>query len=101
MGEMTRQKTIMTQIQLVENVLKESMYRVDVLQKRLDSKLLTTESREQLEAELEEVKKVLKRNADEIQNLRKQNTKSFMVVASLVFACFLLYGLYLMLYDKI
>ncbi|XP_076622593.1 uncharacterized protein LOC143342512 isoform X2 [Colletes latitarsis] len=57
MGEMTRQKTIMTQIQLVENVLKESMYRVDVLQKRLDSKLLTTESREQLEAELEEVKK--------------------------------------------
>ena len=91
----------MIKVQKVEDALKDSLYRVDVLEKRLKTKLLTMENRERLESELEEVKDVLKKNEEKLQGLRKQNTKSFMVAASLVFACFLLYGLYLMLYGKL
>lgn len=88
-------------MQRVEDALKDSLHRVDVLEKRLKTKLLTMENRERLETELEDVKEVLKRNEEKLQGLRKQNTKSFMVAASMVFACFLLYGLYLMIYGKI
>ena len=91
----------MIKVQKVEDALKDSLYRVDVLEKRLKTKLLTMENRERLESELEEVKDVLKKNEEKLQGLRKQNTKSFMVAASLIFACFLLYGLYLMLYGKL
>ena len=91
----------MIMIQKAEDALKDSLYRVDVLEKRLKTKLLTMENRERLESELVEVKEVLKKNEEKLQGLRKQNTKSFMVAASLIFACFLLYGLYLMLYGKL
>lgn len=92
---------VCTQVQKVEDALKDSLYRVDVLERRLKTKLLTMENRERLESRLEEVKDVLKKNEEKLQGLRKQNTKSFMVAASLIFACFLLYGLYLMLYGKL
>ncbi|XP_029055533.1 uncharacterized protein LOC114882733 [Osmia bicornis bicornis] len=98
---MARNETIMTKIQKVEDTLKDSMYKVDVLEKKLRTKLLTIESREQLETKLEEIKGVLKKNEEKLKYLRKENTKSFMVAGSLVFICFLLYGLYLMIYGKI
>ncbi|XP_076677285.1 uncharacterized protein LOC143373694 [Andrena cerasifolii] len=98
---MTQEESIMVKVQKVEDALKDSLYRVDVLEKRLKTKLLTMENRERLESELEEVKDVLKKNEEKLQGLRKQNTKSFMVAASLIFACFLFYGLYLMLYGKL
>lgn len=88
-------------MQKVEDTLKDSLYSVHVLEKKLKTQLLTMETRERLETELEEVKEALKRNEEKLQGLRKQNTRSFMVAASMVFACFLLYGLYLMLYGKI
>lgn len=85
----------------MEDTLKDSMYKVDVLEKKLRTKLLTIESREQLETKLEEIKEVLKKNEEKLKHLRKENTKSFMVAGSLVFLCFLFYGLYLMIYGKI
>ncbi|KZC08263.1 hypothetical protein WN55_09166, partial [Dufourea novaeangliae] len=88
-------------VQNVEDALKDSLYRVNVLEKRLKTNLLILAKREQLETELEEVKNVLKKNEEKLQSLRKENTKSFMVAGSLVFACFLLYGLYLMVYGKL
>ncbi|XP_015429801.1 PREDICTED: uncharacterized protein LOC107186453 [Dufourea novaeangliae] len=98
---MTPEETIMTKVQNVEDALKDSLYRVNVLEKRLKTNLLILAKREQLETELEEVKNVLKKNEEKLQSLRKENTKSFMVAGSLVFACFLLYGLYLMVYGKL
>ena len=91
----------MIKIRKVEAALNDSLYRLDVLENRLKTKLLTMENRERLKSELEEVKDVLKKNEEKLRGLRKQNTKSFMVAASLIFACFLLYGLYLMLYGKL
>ncbi|OAD53463.1 hypothetical protein WN48_10019 [Eufriesea mexicana] len=77
------------------------MYKLNILKKRLDTKLLTMQTREELETKLEEVKQELEKNEEKLKNLRRQNTKSFMLAASLIFACFLLYGLYLMFYGTI
>lgn len=85
----------------VEESLKDTLYRVEVIEKKLKTKLLTTENRERLENELEEVKEVLRRNEKKLQNLRKENSKSFMVAACLIFVCFLLYGIYLMIFENI
>ncbi|XP_017762778.1 PREDICTED: uncharacterized protein LOC108552642 isoform X1 [Eufriesea mexicana] len=98
---MTQNESIMTKIQKVENMLNESMYKLNILKKRLDTKLLTMQTREELETKLEEVKQELEKNEEKLKNLRRQNTKSFMLAASLIFACFLLYGLYLMFYGTI
>lgn len=77
------------------------MYKLDMLTKKLKTKLFTMETREELETQLEEIKEVLKKNEEKLKKLRKQNTKSFMIAASIIFACFLLYGLYLMFYGTI
>ncbi|XP_011315085.1 uncharacterized protein [Fopius arisanus] len=88
--------TIMAEIQQVEDSLKDSLHRVQVIERKLETRLLTSESRERLERELELVKEVLKKNQEQLLYLRKQNTKSFMVAAAIAFACFLVYGLYLL-----
>ncbi|XP_003702163.1 uncharacterized protein LOC100876684 [Megachile rotundata] len=92
---------IMRKIQKVEDTLKDSMYKVDLLEKKLKTKQLTIESREQLETKLNEIKKVLKKNEEKLKRLRKQKSTLFMVAAGMVFACFLFYGLYLMIYLKV
>ncbi|XP_031826267.1 uncharacterized protein LOC116424255 [Nomia melanderi] len=94
-------ESIMRKMQKVEDALQDSLHRVHILENRLKTKLLTMENRERLETELEEVKEVLKRNEEKLLSLRKQNRKTYMVAASMVFACFLLYGLYLMIYGKL
>lgn len=100
---MPQEESIMTKIQEMENTLNESMYKLDVLKRRIQRKLLTTESREELEAKLEENKEILVKTEEKLRNLRKQNTKSFMVVGCLIFVMwivsFLLYGLYSMLSE--
>ncbi|XP_060832736.1 uncharacterized protein LOC132916613 [Bombus pascuorum] len=98
---MTQDETIMTKIQKAEDTLNESMYKLDVLKKRLKTKLLTMETREELESKLEEIQEVLVKNEEKLKSLRRQNTKSFMVAASMIFACFLLYGLYVLFYGTI
>ncbi|KAL6422950.1 hypothetical protein ACFW04_010447 [Cataglyphis niger] len=98
---MTRSDTVITKMEHVEESLKDTLYRVEVIEKKLKTKLLTTENRERLENELEEVKEVLRRNEKKLQNLRKENSKSFMVAACLIFVCFLLYGIYLMIFENI
>lgn len=98
---MTRSDTVITKMEHVEESLKDTLYRVEVIEKKLKTKLLTTENRERLENELEEVKEVLKRNEKKLQSLRKENSKSFIVAACLVFVCFLFYGIYLMIFENI
>ncbi|XP_017762779.1 PREDICTED: uncharacterized protein LOC108552642 isoform X2 [Eufriesea mexicana] len=81
---MTQNESIMTKIQKVENMLNESMYKLNILKKRLDTKLLTMQTREELETKLEEVKQELEKNEEKLKNLRRQNTKSFMYPLSSV-----------------
>ncbi|RLU15478.1 hypothetical protein DMN91_012472 [Ooceraea biroi] len=97
---MTRSETVIAKMKHVEDSLKDTLYRVEVIEKKLRTKLLTTENRERLENELEEVKEVLRRNEEKLQSLRKENSKSFMVAACLVFLCFLVYGVYVMITEN-
>lgn len=85
----------------VEESLKDTLHRVEVIERKLKTKLLTTENRERLENELEGVKEVLRRNEKELQNLRKENSKSFMITVCLVFVCFFFYGIYLMIFGNV
>lgn len=85
----------------VEESLKDTLYRVEVIEKKLKTKLLTTENRERLENELEEVKEVLRRNEKKLQSLRKENSKSFIVAICLVLVCFFIYGIYLIVFNNI
>ncbi|XP_043796248.1 uncharacterized protein LOC122716861 isoform X1 [Apis laboriosa] len=55
---MTQNESIMTKIQKVEDTLNESMYKLDMLTKKLKTKLLTMETREELETQLEEIKEI-------------------------------------------
>ncbi|XP_012522833.1 uncharacterized protein LOC105828843 [Monomorium pharaonis] len=98
---MTRDDTIITKMEHVEESLKDTLYRVEMIERKLKTKLLTAENREKLENELEEVKEVLRRNEKELQNLRKENSKSFMITACLVFVCFLIYGIYLLIFGNV
>lgn len=89
------------QMKCVEDSLQDTLYRVQVIEQRLKTKLLTIENRERLENELEEVKEVLKKNEEQLKSLRKENSKSFMIALCLGFLCFLFYGVYLMIYENV
>ncbi|XP_014476429.1 PREDICTED: uncharacterized protein LOC106745382 [Dinoponera quadriceps] len=93
--------TVINKIKHVEDSLKNTLHRVEMIEKKLRTRLLTTENRERLENELEDVKEVLRRNEEKLQSLRKENSKSFMVAACLVFLCFLFYGVYMMISENI
>ncbi|XP_018371607.1 PREDICTED: uncharacterized protein LOC108766680 [Trachymyrmex cornetzi] len=101
MYTMTRNDTIITKMEHVEESLKDTLYRVEIIERKLKTKLLTTVNREKLENELEEVKEVLRRNEKELQNLRNENSKSFMIAACLIFVCFLIYGTYLLIFGNV
>ncbi|XP_011871090.1 PREDICTED: uncharacterized protein LOC105563795 [Vollenhovia emeryi] len=98
---MAQSDTIIAKMEHVEESLKDTLYRVNVIERKLKTKLLTTENRERLENELEEVKEVLERNEKELQSLRKENSKTFMITACLVFVCFLFYGIYMMTFGNV
>ncbi|XP_077272013.1 uncharacterized protein LOC143902733 isoform X1 [Temnothorax americanus] len=97
---MTQNDTIITKVERLEESLKETLHKVEVIKRKLETKLLSAESRERLENELYEIKKVLGRNEKELQSLRKENAKSFMITVCLVFVCFLFYGIYLMIFGN-
>lgn len=88
-------------MQHVEDTLKDTRYRIEVIERTLKRKMMINENRKELENRLEEIKEVLKENEEKLRILRKENSKSFVVVGCLVFICFLLYGLYLMIFENI
>ncbi|XP_046734060.1 uncharacterized protein LOC124404172 [Diprion similis] len=98
---MSQQRTIINEMEVVQEALEASLHKVELIEKKLRTKLLTIENRNRLERELEEVKDVLDRNEKALKDLRHENTRSFMIAASFVFACFLLFGLYSMIYGGI
>lgn len=91
----------MKKIHQVDEILKNSWHRVEKIQEKLRTKLLTTEHREKLETELEEIQEALKENRNTLKYLRRENSKSFMIAACLVFICFLFFGIYSMFIGNI
>lgn len=75
------------------------MRRIEDLEVSLRSPELQPEKRKVIETELDEIKKLLKTNRDLLKTLHGHNTKSFALTACLVFGCFLIYGIYVMIYG--
>lgn len=55
--------------------------------------------RRQVQTELLEIKKLLDRNEEILSKLHKQNSHSFVLAVMIMFLCFLVYGIYVMMYN--
>lgn len=75
------------------------MRRIEDLEVTLKSPTLQPEKRKVIETELNEIKKLLSTNKELLSTLHGHNTKSFALTACLVFGCFLIYGVYVMVYG--
>ncbi|KAF4522519.1 hypothetical protein B566_EDAN002605 [Ephemera danica] len=91
--------SVMSQVEKVEEAMKNCFHRLDVLERKLKSKHLDDEQRTTLEKELDNVKSLLKQQEDDLKKLRTENSKSFMVAAVLMFVAFLVFGLYSMFFK--
>lgn len=87
------------QISNANDTIQELMQRIELLESNLKSPNLSDDKRKVMEHEINEIKKLLNTNKDLLGDLHKENSKSFALTASLVFACFLVYGVYVMIYG--
>lgn len=76
------------------------MTRITALEERLKSPELPNDKKTAMEMELVEIKKLLTTNKTLLTSLHKENSKSFALAASLIFICFLIYGVYVMIYGN-
>ncbi|KAG8227359.1 hypothetical protein J437_LFUL003348, partial [Ladona fulva] len=76
--------TIMSEMQKVQDTLKNITYRAEVLEKNLKNIYLSDDVRETMEKELEEVKQSLAKHNEQMKNLQKENTKSFTVAVAII-----------------
>ncbi|OXU19979.1 hypothetical protein TSAR_016070 [Trichomalopsis sarcophagae] len=93
-----KKKSVMTEVlQKVQDAMQHTYHRISVIEKKL-SQQITLDNRVSLEAELSNAKDLLKKNEDKLAKLQKDNTKTFMIAACVIFVIYLLYGLYSMFY---
>lgn len=85
-------------MQKVQDVIRNTYHRINVLEKKL-AQQITINNRESLESELESAKDILKKNEEKLLLLRKDNSKTFMIAACLIFVIFLIFGIYSMIYN--
>merc|ERR550519_1741720 len=78
-------KSVLAQISNVQHSLHKHYYKVDVLEKALAFKEMTSDERDAMEAELEAIKKLLSSNEDALKQLQKENRKTASVAGLLVF----------------
>lgn len=86
------------QFQKVQDIIRHTYHRIDVLEKKL-AQQNTIDNRESLETELETAKNILQKNEEKLLSLKKDNTKTFMIAVCLIFVIFLIFGLYLMIFN--
>lgn len=69
------------------------------MEDRLWNDELPEGKRKEIESELVEIKKLLDKNEEILKGLHKENSRSFVLAVMLMFLCFLLYGIYVMMYQ--
>ena len=82
------------QISDVQYSLQKHFYRVEVLEKALAFKDMTSDERDVMEAELKAIKKLLSTNEEALKQLQKENRKTISVAGLLVFVCVGIFCLY-------
>lgn len=79
-------------------MIRHTYHRIDVLEKKL-AQQSTIDNRKSLESELEITKSILQKNEAKLLSLKKDNTKTFIIAACMIFVIFLIFGLYLMIFN--
>ncbi|CAH0547775.1 unnamed protein product [Brassicogethes aeneus] len=90
---------IMKEIAKTEEALKSTYARVDLLEKQLYDKDLPESKQKEIKTELDEVRKLLATNEEQLAHLRTHNRKSFVFVASIMFIFFTFYVMYVLMFG--
>ncbi|XP_054275303.1 uncharacterized protein LOC128994644 [Macrosteles quadrilineatus] len=91
--------TIIKEMQELQDTVSLYYRRVDVIEKKLKSSYISTEERQSLENELQDITKQCSSLEESIKGLRRENSKTFAFAVLLMFFSFLGYGLYRMVYG--
>ncbi|CAD7080775.1 unnamed protein product [Hermetia illucens] len=92
---------ITNQIESINDSITSLTLRIRSLEDMLDHPNLPENKRIEVETELVEIKKLIDTNKEVLASLHKENRKSFLVAACLMFVCFFVYGVYCMLSNDL
>lgn len=75
-------------------MIEKSYYRIDVIEKMLHTSDMEEERRQELELELEDLKKILKMSEQEIQTLHFANRETTKIAAAVMFLVVFIFCIY-------
>lgn len=90
---------IQFKVQLANDTIQQLKSRIETMQTRLWNEELPDGKRKEIENELVEIRKLLDKNEEILKGLHKENSRSFVVAVMIMFLCFLVYGIYVMMYQ--
>jgi len=79
--------------------IKKCYHRIETIERALRLRELTLEERTKFDHELAALKDLLKTNEKYLKALQTENFKTGLLTSSLIFICFLCYGLYVMFWK--
>lgn len=83
-----------------EEIIKEVYVRIEKLEAKLSSDKLDDNKKKLLQTEIKEMRKLLQDHENQLSHLRTHNTKTFAFTVILLFTCFFLYMLYILINGK-
>lgn len=89
-----RESTLLAQVAKTQESIESTSYRVEVLERALKYKEMTFKEREEVEGELEAIKKLLDIHQKTLKALQTENTRTASVAWLIVILCFAVYCLY-------
>lgn len=82
-----------------EDDIKRCYQKVDELENKLHGNKISEEVSQVIKTELNEVRKLLETHETRLNELRKANRKSFLLVAAIVFIIFAIYMMYILIFG--
>lgn len=89
-----KNRSTMSELDETADQIKECYHRLEQLERNLRYRPMTNEQREATEKDVEELKKILKKQEDELVALRKENRGSTLTAVLLIIVSFVIFGIY-------
>jgi len=90
---------VVKQINQQEGDIKKCYFRIETIEKALRLRELTAEQRTNYDHELTALKDLLKLNENRLKQLQRENFKTGLFASSIIFICFVFYGLHAMFWK--
>eukprot|EP00092_Neocalanus_flemingeri_P070051 GFUD01085931.1.p1 GENE.GFUD01085931.1~~GFUD01085931.1.p1 ORF type:complete len:113 (+),score=19.66 GFUD01085931.1:51-389(+) len=87
-------KSILHQVTDTKALIDKHYYRIDVIERILESKAMENDERDRLETELGALKEILQRSEKELQGLHNSNRETTKVAILVFFLVFCIYCIY-------